>query len=67
MGTTKYGTHLEHLWAVAGSRSGRLIAVAGEREADGVDSSKVHVYTKAKLETLASFEVGGSIAALYFA
>jgi ParB family chromosome partitioning protein len=67
MGTTKYGTHLEHLWAVAGSRSGRLIAVAGEREAEGVDTSKVHVYTKAKLDTLASFEVGGTIAALDFA
>ena len=67
MGTTKYGTHLEHLWAVAGSRSGRLIAVAGEREADGVDTSKVHVYAKAKLDSLASFEVGGSIAALDFA
>ncbi|HLT40851.1 MAG TPA: WD40 repeat domain-containing protein, partial [Enhygromyxa sp.] len=67
MGTTKYGTHLEHLWAVAGSRSGRLIAVAGERDADGVDSSKVHVYTKAKLESLASFEVAGAIAALDFA
>ncbi len=67
MGTLKYGTHLEHLWAVAGSRSGRLIAVAGERDADGVDTSKVHVYTKAKLDSLASFEVGGSIAALDFA
>lgn len=67
MGTTKFGTHLEHLWAVAGSRSGRLIAVAGVREADGVDSSKVHVYAKAKLDSLAAFEVGGSIAALDFA
>lgn len=67
MGTTKYGTHLEHLWAVAGSRSGRLIAIAGERDADELDSSKVHVYAKAKLESLASFEVGGSIAALEFA
>ncbi|MFO7566540.1 MAG: HEAT repeat domain-containing protein [Enhygromyxa sp.] len=67
MGTSKYGTHLEHLWAVAGSRSGRMIAIAGERDAEGVDSSKVHVYAKAKLDAVASLEVGGSIAALDFA
>lgn len=69
MGTQKFGTHLEHLWAVSGSRSGRLIAVAGERGSDGelVDRSKVHVYVKAKLESLASFDVEGSIWALDFA
>lgn len=67
MATVKFGTHLEHLWAVAGSRSGRLVAVAGERAAAGVDTSKVHVYRRSKLEPLASFEVGGAIAALDFA
>jgi len=67
MGTLKYGTHLEHLWAVAGSRSGRLVAVAGERDGDGVDTSSVHVYTKAKLDSLGSFTVAGAIAALNFA
>jgi ParB family chromosome partitioning protein len=67
MGTQKFGTHLEHLWAVAGSRSGRLVAVAGERDSEQVDRSKVHVYTKAKLDSLASFEVEGAIWALDFA
>lgn len=67
MGTLKYGTHLEHLWAVAGSRSGRLIAVAGERDAEAVDRSKVHVYSKSKLEAVASFELAGTIAAVDFA
>ncbi|PRQ05020.1 HEAT repeat protein [Enhygromyxa salina] len=67
MGTLKYGTHLEHLWAVAGSRSGRMIAVAGERDSEAVDSSKVHVYTKSKLEPVVAFEVEGAIAALDFA
>jgi ParB family chromosome partitioning protein len=67
MGTQKFGTHLEHLWAVAGSRSGRIIAVAGERDSELVSSSKLHVYVKAKLESLVSFEVEGSIWALDFA
>ncbi len=67
MGTSKFGTHLEHLWAVAGSRSGRLIAVAGERDADGVETSKVHVYGKTKLDSVASFEVAGAVRALDFA
>ncbi|WP_146657802.1 HEAT repeat domain-containing protein [Enhygromyxa salina] len=67
MGTQKNGTHLEHLWAVAGSRSGRVIAVAGERDAETVDSSSVHVYSKSKLDSLASLEVAGSIHALDFA
>lgn len=67
MGTQKFGTHLEHLWAVAGSRSGRQLAVAGERDAASVESSQVHVYAKSKLAHLASFEVGGSIHALNFA
>lgn len=67
MGMQKFGTHLEHLWAVAGSRSGRVIAVAGERDAESVDSSKVHVYSKSKLEPLAALEVAGAIHALDFA
>ncbi|MCA9684000.1 MAG: hypothetical protein KC457_17500, partial [Myxococcales bacterium] len=68
MGTNKFGTHLEHLWAVAGSRSGRLIAVAGERDAESVDRSQVHVYTKSKLEAaVGGFEVAGAIKALDFA
>lgn len=67
MGTTKFGTHLEHLWAVAGSRSGRLVAVGGERDTQAVESSKVHVYTKSKLDSVASFEVEGAVKALDFA
>ena len=67
MATQKFGTHLEHLWAVAGSRSGRLVAVGGERDSESVDRSTVHVYTKAKLESLAGFDVEGSIWALDFA
>ncbi|NVB41371.1 HEAT repeat domain-containing protein [Pseudenhygromyxa sp. WMMC2535] len=67
MGTKKFGTHLEHLWAVAGSRSGRLVAVAGERDAESITTSKVHIYSKSKLDCLASFAVEGAIAALDFA
>ncbi len=67
MSTQKYGPHLEHLYAVAGSRSGRLIAVAGRRETDTPVDSQVHIYVKSKLDALASFPVAGSIAALEFA
>ena len=67
MSTQKYGPHLEHLYAVAGSRSGRLIAVAGRRETDTPVDSQVHLYGKSKLDALASFLVSGSIAALEFA
>ncbi|MFV8755545.1 HEAT repeat domain-containing protein [Nannocystaceae bacterium ST9] len=67
MSTQKYGPHLEHLYAVAGSRSGRLIAVAGRRETDTPVDSQVHLYVKSKLETIDSFPVSGSIAALDFA
>ena len=64
---SKHGTHLEHLWAVAGARSGRLIAVAGERLAEGVEDSTVHVYARATLDPVAALPVTGSIAALEFA
>jgi ParB family chromosome partitioning protein len=67
MSTQKYGPHLEHLYAVAGSRSGRLIAVAGRRETDTPVDSQVHLYVKSKLDSMASFPVSGSIAALDFA
>lgn len=67
MGNLKYGTHLEHLQAVAGSRSGRMVAVAGARDTDAVDQSKVHVYAKSKLDDVASYTVDGAIAALDFA
>jgi ParB family chromosome partitioning protein len=67
MSTQKYGPHLEHLHAVAGSRSGRLIAVGGRRETDTPVDSQVHLYGKSKLDSIASFPVAGSIAALEFA
>ena len=50
MGNHKFGTHLEHLNAVAGSRSGRMIAIGGERDTDAVDRSQIHVYAKSKLD-----------------
>ena len=62
----KYGPHLERLGAVAGSLSGRLVAMGGEREAGPDESSAVHVLEVAKLTPSFAGEVDSAVRSLCF-
>ena len=59
---SKYGPHVERLRAVAGSLSGRLVALGGEREAQ--DGSEVHVLQLSNSDPVLSAAVPGATCAL---
>src|SRR5688572_11627704 len=61
----KYGPHVEIPHAIAGSVSGRMIAVGGERDAD-VKESHVHVLQVAHWKPKAAIKVDGRVGALEF-
>jgi ParB family chromosome partitioning protein len=62
----KYGPHLERLAAVAGSLSGRLVAISGEREAGPDAPSSVHVLEVAKLKPVLSGVADAAVRSLCF-
>ena len=63
---SQYAPHLERLLAVAGAPSGRRFAVGGERDADGVNASQVHVFNAGKRSHTAAVEVPAAVGALAF-
>ncbi len=62
---TKFGPHVEILEAVAGSVSGRLVAIGGHRDA-GVRESRVHVMQASTAKAKSSIKVDGPVGALEF-
>src|SRR5262245_30944341 len=61
----KFGPHVEILHAVAGSVSGRLLAIGGKRDAD-IKESRVHVIQAATTKAKSSIKVEGSVGSLEF-
>ncbi len=59
--------HLERLTAVAGSPSGRCVAIGGRRDAANVAGSTVHVFGGKKLEPRHAIDVAAPVTALAFA
>jgi ParB family chromosome partitioning protein len=62
----KYLPHLERVVGLAVSGSGRLLALGGTRDAEGLNRSQVHLYRWPKLAHAGAIEVSGSVAALVF-
>lgn len=63
---SQYAPHLERLLAVAGAPSGRRFAVAGERDAEDVTASQVHVFNAGKRSHTAAVDVPAAVGALAF-
>lgn len=66
MAAPKFAPHVERLRAVAGSRSGRLLAMGGAREAEGLAASTVHVLSASKLKAQAALAADAAVSALCF-
>ena len=66
MAQTKFGPHVEQLFAVAGEPSAQLLAVAGRRDTAQVEGSQVHVTKLAGTEPLFSADVDAAACALAF-
>jgi len=64
--SSKHAPHLERLLAVAGAPSGRRFATGGEREAEGVTTSQVHVFNAGKRSHTAAVDVPAAVGALAF-
>lgn len=62
---SNFGPQVERLTQVAGSLSGRLVAIAGHREVEGAPA-RVHVLDAAKAKSLSSIKVDGVVGALEF-
>lgn len=62
----KFGPHVERLHAVAGSRTGQMIAIAGWRDVVDAVDSRVTVFNAKDATTVMSAPVDGAVGALCF-
>lgn len=65
--TRKFASHLERVRAVTGSLDGRLFAYGGQRDAESVTDSVVHIMVASKLAEHATVAIEAAVGALCFA